>query len=458
MGKIRRRELRHQVLEALKAHLESPVGTLLQPAESHHPADIADVLWLDFEPEEARRIFADMPLEHAAEVLAEAEPPLAERLTQEVDPAYLGDLLSLISADDGADILELLPSARAQQVFENLKPSDARDLRHLQEYPPDSAGGMMTTEIMVAHGEEKVGDILKRLKRDDDNAETIDNCYIVTPEGLLEGVISSRELLEAKIHDSVSDVMNPDIIHARVDEDREEIAHRILHYNLSTLPVTDARGSLVGIITADDALEVLEEEGSEDALLLAGAGTASAASEPLRQRVINRAPMLAITVLAGIAMSRLMELFAPATEAQDGSRWRILVPYVPMVLALAGTIGNQTSAILVRGFAVGLITPGRRTAVFLSEVQVGAALGVLCAVLAVPAAAWFAGDWRTGFSLGLALLLAMTWTATIASAIALGSEAAGLDPALVAGPVMVAVSDLSAVLLFFGTANLMLST
>ncbi len=444
------------MLQALQEHLERTPGTPFRPDDRAHVADIADVLWLDFPPDDARKLFACFDEDLAAEVLEEAEPRFAAKLLQDADPTYLAELLNRIPADDGADLLEELPDALGQQALQHVDAEDASDLRHLGAYEPHSAGGLMTTEFIETKPDDKVGDVLKRIKRGEEgDAETIDSLYVTGPQGELIGVISARELLAANIHDAIGELANPDVIHARVDEDREETAHRLLHYNLSTIPVLDPRGILVGIITADDALEVLEEEGSEDALLLAGASGASEAAEPLWKKVVHRAPMLLITVTAGLAMSRVMNHFAPS-EAGDGSTWMTILSFIPMVLALAGTIGTQTSAVLVRGFAVGQIPSGRRMAVFFGEFRVGLALGTLCSVIAMPAAAVFTGDWNIGLSLGLALLLAMTWAATAASSIAMGSQAAGLDPALVSGPVMMAVSDLSAVLLFFGVARLLL--
>ncbi len=212
---------------------------------------------------------------------------------------------------------------------------------------------------------------------------------------------------------------------------------------------------------------MLEGEGSEDALLLAGAGAEADASETVRSKVISRAPMLAIPVVAGLLMSRVVDHFAPAAAALLGDNggplgeaqpavWSTVIGFIPMVLALSGTVGMQTSAVLVRGFAVGQISEGRRTRVFLNEVQVGALLGLLCGIIAVPTAALFTDSIAIGSALGLALVIAMTWTTTVASGIAMGTEALGGDPAVVSGPLMIAVSDLSAVVIFFLTAHFLL--
>ncbi|RMH05026.1 MAG: magnesium transporter [Planctomycetota bacterium] len=459
MARTRRRERRHRVLQALREHLERPEGERFVPDESAHVADIADVLWLDFSPEEARRLFRSFDQELAAEVLEEVEPKFAAKLLEGVDPTELGDLLERLPADDGADLLEELPDRLGEEALAHVDAEDASDLRHLGAYDSDSAGGLMTTEYLEARPEEKVGDVLKRIKSGQEgDAETIDTLYVVDAQGGLEGVISVRELIEANIHQAVGEIANPDVIHARVDEDREEVAHRLLHYNLSTIPVVDPRGQLVGIVTADDALEVLEEEGSEDALLLAGASGASEASETLWEKVVHRAPMLLVTVFGGLLMSRVMELFVPGSSGgAGGGGFATILPYVPMVLGLSGNVGSQTSAVMVRGFAVGVIRPGRRLAILLGEIQIGLTLGFLSCLVAVPAMALFnGGDWHLGLSVGMALLVAMTWSATAASSIAMGSHGLGLDPALVSGPVMMAVSDLSALLLFFGVSELLL--
>lgn len=452
MARVRRRELRQQVLEALHKHLEVAGTEAFVPEDSHHAADLADVMWMDLEPEEARKVFHSLELTAAAEVLAEAEEKLQALLLEDSDPEFVGKLLSELSYDDGVDLLEELPEELRLEVMCFVNPEDAAELRHLSEYDPDSAGGMMTTEFLTAGMGDNVGDVLKKIKRDEGEAESIYVVFIVDEIGILNGVISTRELLEAGIHEQVADIMISDVIQAKVDEDREDVAHRILHYNLSVIPVVDPRGVIVGVATADDALEVLEEEGSEDALLLAGAHGESDAGEPLATMVGHRAPMLAIPVLAGLLMAKIMVVFeGPAEEEVD--TFKVLVRYVPMVLALSGTVGMQTSAVLVRGFAVGQIVPGRRLGVFFSEVKIGIALGVICALVAGPAMGLLLQDLTQGLILGLALMVSVCWSATASSSIALGSEAAGLDPALVAGPLMIAVSDLSAVVLFLGMAS-----
>lgn len=455
MAAIRRRHARLQALQRLKAWLESPAAAQLE-VEGLHPADVADVLWLDFEEDDARRIFRSLPEPFAAAVLEETEARFQAALLQDTPPELLGRLLGQLPADDATDVLEQLPEQQRLEAMCFVKPEDAADLRHLSEYDPDTAGGMMTTEFLTAQAEEKVGDVLKRIKRDEGEAETIYSLYVTDPKDVLLGVASTRELLEANIHQGIGEIMNPDVIQVKADEDREEVARRLLHYNLSTIPVVDPRGTILGIVTADDALEVLEQEGSEDALLLAGAGGASDLGDSLRVKVLRRAPMLAVPVAAGILISKVVHLFTGSAgdePAQGG--WGMLLSFLPLVLAMSGTVGMQTSAVLVRGIAVGQIAPGRRAGVLFAEIRVGVLLGLLAAIVCGGAFAVLLPDPSTAASLALALFLAVSWSATASSLIALGSEAAGFDPALVSGPVMMGVSDLSAAALFLGVSSLL---
>ena len=418
-----------------------------------HPADIADALWQDVDINRARELFDDMDVAQGALVLAEADEKLQSALLEDRDPQVIANYLNLLSVDDGVDVLNELPDALRLEALCFVDSETAAELRHLTSYPEESAGGMMTTEFISVAESERVADVIKLIKGDEGEAESVYVIFVVNATNVLQGVITTRELLELEENDSVGEFMNPDVISARVDEDREEIARRILRYNLSLLPIVDARNSIIGVVSSDDALEVVEEEGSEDALLLAGASGDSDAGEPLLEMVGHRAPYLAIPVGAGLIMSKVMEYFTRGDATAADDVYSTVIAFVPMVLALSGTVGMQTSAVLVRGFAVGQIVPGRRLSVFLSEVRVGVVLGLLSALVAGPAMGFIIGDYYTGIMLSLALWLSIIWTNTVATSIVVGSEAAGLDPALVAGPVMIAVSDLSAVALFLGVAS-----
>ena len=418
-----------------------------------HPADIADALWQDVDINRARELFDAMDVAQGALVLAEADEKLQSALLEDRDPQVIANYLNLLSVDDGVDALNELPDALRLEALCFVDSETATELRHLTSYPEKSAGGMMTTEFISVAESERVADVIKLIKGDEGEAESVYVIFVANTANILQGVITTRELLELEENDSVGEFMNPDVISARVDEDREEIARQILRYNLSLLPIVDARNSIIGVVSSDDALEVVEEEGSEDALLLAGASGDSDAGEPLLEMVGHRAPYLAIPVGAGLIMSKVMEYFTRGDATAADDVYSIVIAFVPMVLALSGTVGMQTSAVLVRGFAVGQIVRGRRLSVFLSEVRVGVVLGLLSALVAGPAMGLIIGDYYTGIMLSLALWLSIIWTNTVATSIVVGSEAAGLDPALVAGPVMIAVSDLSAVALFLGVAS-----
>ncbi|MDP6962694.1 MAG: magnesium transporter [Planctomycetota bacterium] len=422
-------------------------------SDGMHPADIADALWQDVDIDRGRQLFSNLGVEEGALVLAEADEKLQVGLLEERSPEEISQYLNHLSIDDGVDLLNLLPETQRLETLCFVDSEVATELRHLISYPAESAGGMMTTEFLSVAEDALVGDVFKLIKGDEGEAESVYVVYVVNQNGVLEGVISTRELLELSPDDSVGEFMNPDVISASVEEDREDVARRILRYNLSILPIVDARNSIIGVVSTDDALEVVEEEGSEDALLLAGASGDSDAGEPLFTMVAHRAPYLTIPVIAGLIMSKVMDFFTQNTAVDPETGFGLIVSFVPMVLALSGTVGMQTSAVLVRGFAVGQIVRGRRLQVFMSELRVGVVLGLMSALVATPAIGLLIGDFFLATFLGVALWLAVVWTSTAATTIVVGAESFGLDPALVAGPIMIAVSDLSAVALFLGVAS-----
>jgi hypothetical protein len=223
MAAIRRRQARFEALQQLKSWLDASAGAPLALG-GLHPADVADVMWLDLEEEDARRLFRALPEAEAAAVLEETEPRFQAALLDGAEPSLIGRLLGRLPPDDATDVLEQLPEQIRLEAMCFVKPEDAAELRHLAEYDPDTAGGMMTTEFLTARADEKVGDVLKRIKRDEGEAETVYSIYVTDPKDVLLGVASTRELLEAGIHQEVGEILNPDVIQVKSDEDREDVA------------------------------------------------------------------------------------------------------------------------------------------------------------------------------------------------------------------------------------------
>lgn len=452
---VRRRQIRNQLSALLREHLGRDVGVSPAFDEEHppHPADLADVLWRDFDATEARRLFLDLPAATANEVLIECEEKLQEQLIEGLSPDHLAALMKDMAADEATDLLAMLPEERRQAVLHWLEPDQARDLRDLSSYDADTAGGVMTTEFLAVPPEEHVAEVLKRIKRDESESETIMNAFVVDAMGVLIGVVSVRDLLESNIHQPVGDAMETDVIRGYVDEDQEEVAHRMQRYNISTMPIVDRRDVLLGIVTYDDAMEVIEDEASEDAYLLAGATTFNPTQQPIARRILHRLPLMVFTVAAGFVVSQILALFTGSEASTPISTWTELVRFAPLVLGLSGNIGIQCSTIVVRGYATGEIGPGRQLVVLRGEVAVGALIGLICGALAGVFAALFEGNFYFGLIVGISVLASMTWTSAVATSIPMLTQRVGIDPALTAGPVMMALSDASACVLFFVVAD-----
>lgn len=436
--------------ELILRALEGPHGDLERVLEALHEADVAEAL-LDCTDREAWTAFEALNLEKRAEVLATAEDSLREQLLEQLTPRQIGAIVEGMAADDVVDLLALSGREVTERVLRNVDLDRARDLRELAAYAPDSAGGMMTTEFLVIDVDSRIGDAIKHLKHEAIEADESAGVFVVDPEGKPVGYIPDRELLRHSIHDSVSAVMS-DPIEVPVGMDQEEVAQRILKYGLNEIAVVDAGGAIVGVVHSDDAQEVLEDEASEDMLRMVGTSAEHQTRLPIWRRVTTRLPLQGLTVLGGLVTAAIIE------AALGGESTAIaLLRYIPIIIGLAGNVGIQASTILVRAFATGEVEPEREGSVLFSETVVGLVIGLLCGA-ATTSAIYFTGaassDIRFAAAIGIAIASAVTWAAFLGCLVPMTCRRIGIDPAIVAGPFLITVSDISGTALYLGVAGL----
>jgi magnesium transporter len=436
--------------ELILRALEGPHGDLEVLLEGLHEADVAEAL-LDCTDRESWMAFEALNLEKRAEVLATAEDSLREQLLEQLTPRQIGAIVEGMAADDVVDLLALSGREVTERVLRNVDLERARGLRELASYAPDSAGGMMTTEYLVIKVESRIGDAIKHLKHEAIEADESAGVFVVDEEGKPVGYVPDRELLRHSIHDNVSAVMS-DAILVPVGMDQEEVAQRILKYGLNEIAVVDAAGILVGVVHSDDAQEVLEDEASEDMLRMVGTSAEHQTRLPIWRRVTTRLPLQGLTVLGGLVTAAIIE------AALGGESTALaLLRYIPIIIGLAGNVGIQASTILVRAFATGEVEPEREASVLMSETLVGLVIGVLCGA-ATTTAIYFTGtashDFHFAAAIGLAIASAVTWAAFLGCLVPMTCRRIGIDPAVVAGPFLITVSDISGTALYLGVASL----
>lgn len=451
------RSVREELRESVDVALRGPHGGLVKALEGVHEADLAEVM-LDLSERDAWQVFDSLARERRAEVLSEAEDSLREDLLEQLTPRQLARIVQEMAPDDVVDLLALAEKEVADRVLHSVDFELAKELRELASHAHDTAGGMMTTEFVAVPLGTRIGDAIKLLKHEADDVEEGQGLFIVDEGEKPVGYVTDRSLLTNSIHDVVDDVMS-DAKSVGVELDQEDVAHEVLHYSLQEIAVVDDLGKLVGVVSFDDAQDVLEEEASEDILRIVGTSPELQTRLPIHKRVLARLPLQGVTVLGGLVTAWIIELVLEGQAAGgELSTGADLLRFIPIIIGLAGNVGIQASTILVRAFATGEVEPDRELSVLGSETLVGLIIGLLCggATFAVLALTGDEVD-STGFALaiGVAIAAAVTWAAFLGCLVPMSCRRVGIDPAIVAGPFLITVSDISGTGLYLAVATLL---
>jgi magnesium transporter len=335
----------------------------------------------------------------------------------------------------------------------------AQGLRELASYGPDTVGGLMTTEFFTVSEDAHVGDAIKDIKSEEGPASEEElGVFIVDEEGRPTGFVSDRDLLTTPIHTPIKNVMETDLITIEASEDQEEVGQLVRKYSFSAIPVVDEEGVLIGVVSGEDAEDVFQEEAEEDILRLVGASPEEQQTRlPVLARVRHRLPLQALTVLGGLFTAWILDLALPDGEA--GGTVDIL-RYLPIIIGLAGNVGIQSSTILVRAFATGEVSPEREKSVLGSEVLVGFLIGLICGVTTMGIASLIESSTGNGLAfgaaVGAAISVAVTWASFLGCVVPIACRRMGIDPAIVAGPFLITLSDISGAAIFIGVATLTL--
>jgi len=434
--------------ETLELALEGSHDDLVTVLAELHEADIAEAL-LDLDDREGWEVFEALDLEKRAEVLSCAEDSTREQLLEQLTPRQIASIVENMAPDDVVDLLALSGNDVAERVLRNVAFERAKDLRRLAAYPAESAGGLMTTEFIVVDVGTRIGDAIKLLKHEALESDTGAGLFVVDRRRQPVGYVPDRELLRHSIHEDVDEVMS-DPFTVPVGMDQEEVAQRIFKYGLNEIAVVDKTGAMVGVVHSDDAQDVLEDEASEDLLKIIGTSAEQQTRLPIHKRVRARLPLQGLTVVGGLITAWLIErVLGEASKEAD------LLRFVPIIIGLAGNVGVQASTILVRAFATGEVEEERELSVLLSETFVGLLIGMLCG--GATAVALLLGDdegARFALAIGVAIPCAVTFAAFLGCAVPMACRRTGIDPAIVAGPFLITVSDISGTALYLAVAGM----
>ncbi|MCH2580993.1 MAG: magnesium transporter [Planctomycetes bacterium] len=412
------------------------------------PEDVAVVLG-DLDTEERLVIFKALPsVESRATVLEETDQQTRSGLLEGLSEEERSEVIGEMPVDDLVDALDELSEAELERIIADLEEEDAEDVRELRRYEPDSAGGMMTPEFLVAPEGATSGEALATIQGNL-NAEVISYVYVTSKEGRLKGVVSIRELLKARPETAVEDHMETDIVKVEVETDREEVAAVVDKYNLPVIPVVDSSGSIRGIVTFDDVLDAVQDEHSEDMLRMAGTTAIHPYYEPIYMGVAKRLPFLLVTLTGCIGVLLVQERFKELITLPG--LMLMVLPIVHLISGLSGNVAVVTSTVFVRGLATGEIYPGRISRAVWQELLIGLLIGVVIAAFVGLVLSLFFHE-KYGLDTILVvvcgLFASIAWAAAIGALVPVFCRRFGIDPAIASGPFVTITVDISASFIF----------
>ena len=412
-----------------------------------NPIDVARAL-SDVSDSCVGTIFDALGTDEQATVLSESDPVIQAQLLMHVGERR-ASLVSSLEPDDAADLLETLDAADRESLLGELPRAEAADIRHLSRWAPDTAGGLMTTEFVEVHPDDTVDAVLDVLRKADE-AELITIIY-VTLERKLAGVFSIRDLLKQPHAARVRDFMTKEVMTVGPEADQEEVLRRMETYHLAALPVLDQRGAMLGIVSFDDALTAMEEEGSEDVMTMAGAPSIATRRLTIPQRVLARLPWLLVTLGGGLTSALVIRALG------HGGEVGAVGYFLPLVGGMGGSVAMQSAAIMVRGFATGEVDARRIRQTVLEETMVGFLVGIVCGFGAALIAFLIQGDPMIALSVGASLMLATSVAAGAGTLIPALCERMGIDPAFSAGPFLSALNDIMGFTIYMTVAWMLVS-
>jgi magnesium transporter len=408
-----------------------------------YPADIAHIINRLETDEEAEYVFKLVPEELAGDAILEVSESRRELLLHNLPKGKLTRLVGGMDSDDAADIVAELPEERAEEVLETMDVEDSSEVQELLRYDENTAGGIMAKEVAVANQKDTIKQAIRVVRKMAKEHKNIYNVFVVDDDGVVVGVVSLQELLLHAPNKRVNKLMTTDFVSANTDMDQEEVAQLFKRYDIISLPVTDKAGKLVGRITVDDIVDVLEEEHEEDVARMVGSDADEMEHRSPAQIAMLRLPWIMITLLIQFMAGIVVHKFSATLE-----KVILLASFMPIISALSGNTGLQAAAVIVRGLATGHVDPNRWWIPIRRQVQTSLILGSACGfILGLVGALWH-GTAVFGVVVGLSMFLSINISGFIGSTTPMISKRLGFDPAVTAGPFETAFQDVIGISIF----------
>lgn len=423
-----------------------------------NPIDIAELLSEDAELPLAK-LYRLLPKTLAAEVFVEMDSDTQAKLIAELSDKEIAETMSELFYDDAADLVEEMPATVVKRILKNTATEDRSEINKLLKFKDDSAGSIMTTEFVELKREMTVGEALDHIRRVAPDKETVYTCYVTDGTRHLLGLVTALALLTSPTDKKIGDLMNEHVISARTSDDREEVAKTLTKYDFLALPVVDSEDRLVGIVTVDDALDVISEETEEDFAKMAGMSPSEAPylKTPALRLFRARIPWLLLLMVSATFTGMIISGFENALAKQV-----VLTMFIPMLMDTGGNSGSQSSVTIIRALSLGDVRFGDILRVLRKELTTALLCGVTLAAVAFIKLMTIDNLLSGGVTLTVALVVSLTLLCTVLAAKFIGAtlplivHKIGLDPAVAASPMITTIVDAIALLVYFAIATALL--
>lgn len=412
------------------------------------PADIASFMEENLDEKEQIMFFRLLPKELGSDVFVNIDSDLQETLIKAFTDKELKAVIDDMFLDDTVDIIEEMPANVVKRILKTADPENRKQINALLEYPDDSAGSIMTTEYVSFSASTTIEDAFEKIRRTGVNKETVYTCYVTDRKKRLVGVVTVKDMLLAEKSNIIADVMDSNCITVETLEDKEQVALKFSKYDFLALPVIDKEGCLVGIVTVDDAVDVIQEEATEDIQKMAG--MLSNEKPYLKQSVWSiwkaRAPWLILLLITSTFTSLILSHY----ESQLSP---VLYAFVPMLMGTAGNAGGQTSVTVIRAIAVGDVEFKDIFRVLLKEFLASVALGVTIGIICFLKIYLFDSLYNpitldTAIVISIVCALSLIMAKLVGCILPLVAKKIRLDPAVVASPLMTTIVDALALIIY----------
>ncbi len=416
-----------------------------------HPADIAKVVTHLSSLKEKREIFELVRGDgKRGQALSELDGESIQQVLGDLLHSDIAGLMKDLGPDDVAYILGFLPEERSKEILALMKTEDSTEVADILKYPKDTAGAIMTTEFFSLPEDATAQEAIRRLQHATD-AEMVFYIYVTDKDDRLVGVLSLRQLLTVPPTTPLKNIMTREVMSVAIDMDQEEVARQVASYNLLAIPVVERDGKLVGIITVDDVVDVIREEATEDMLKMAGAieeDTVSKSSSIGSARL--RLPWLFTNLIGSLLSGAILWYFRFTIQEVVA-----IVSFIPVIAAMGGNVGLQSSTLIIRGLATGSVELTRVWPVFFREAKIGLVMGVACGIT-LTLVGWVLHQGFLGMVVGASLVIAFLVSTSMATIMPILLKRMGVDPAVAAGPFVTTANDITGITIYLTLATLFL--